>query len=100
MILIGFNMVLICFNIVLISFGARRAPKHFLRLFGGNFWGPKGHFGGPKGPKTPSTIVWVPYFGARKAPKHLPRLFGGFILGPERPPTPSSVLLGFCCILA
>ena len=57
-------MVLICFNMVLIGFGARRAPKHLLRMFGGHFWG-------PEGPKTPSTIVWVPYFGARKAPNTL-----------------------------
>ena len=69
-------MVLICFNMVLIGFGARRAQKHLLRLFGGHLWS-------PKGPKTPSTIVWVPYFGAREAPKQLPRLLGGVIWGPK-----------------
>ncbi len=85
-------------------FGARRAPNHPLRLFGGRILG-------PERPQTPSTIVWRTYFVARRAPnilydclgasfwgthgpKHPLRLFGGLILGPAGTKPPSTTVWG------
>ena len=72
MVLIGFK---ICFNMVLIWF-----QRGFDR-----FWGPKGS-------KTPSTIVWRVLLGPEEPQNTLHDCLGAVFWGPEIPKTPSTIV--------